>query len=187
MIKTAGRATPILNYICVILLFAIFALQLMPGYWNCQKEVEVIPTEIGAEPYTITKDISVSIQQMIWFPANEVNLETPSTDMVEYFEKLYKSEKWEVADVATMPVLIVVCCIISFFFGIKKPTRLWMNIGYLLGGGLALVSYLTMPIFQLNTMWVVHAAVSGALVLVSIANIAFRPWKRIVHYMKTGE
>ena len=179
MIKTAGRATPILNYICVILLFAIFVLQLTP-FWTNADKVETSP---------VNEVRVTSIQNVVWFPANEINQHTPATDMVKYFEDKYsvKGDKWEVADIATMPAIIVVCCIITFFFGIKKPTRLWMNIVYLLAGGLALITYLTQPIFQLSNQWTIHAAVSGALVLASIANIAFRPWKKIMHYLKTGE
>lgn len=188
MIKTSGRATPILNYLCVLLLFAIFVLQLMPGYWNGTKEVVTIPTEAGAEPVVTTEDVSVSIQYLVWFPAHETQ-ETPGTAMVKYFEKQYsvKGDKWEIGDIVLMPVMIVVCCIIAFFFGIKKPTRLWMNIVYLLAGVLGLVTYLTMPIYQLNSMYLVHAGVCGALILASIANIAFRPWKRIIRFMRTGD
>lgn len=186
MIKTAGRATPILNYICVVLLFAIFVLQLLPGYWTGTKEVVSLPTEVGAEPVTTIEDVAVSIQYLTWFPAHETQ-DTPGTDMVKYFENKYKSEKWQVSDIVLMPVMIVVCCIITFFFGIKKPTRLWMNIVYLLAGVLGLVTYMTQPIYQLNSLYVVHAAVCGALILASVANIAARPWKKIIHYMKTGE
>lgn len=206
MIKTAGRATPILNYICVVLLFVIFVMQLLP-YWTNADAIETSPTKTERE---------ISIQGMTWFPENKKTPNSPGNDMTKYFEKMYNTfvckecgyenpvkwdgacpecsakksaekDEWEIADIVLMPVMIVVCCIVTFFFGIKKPTRLWMNIVYLLAGVLGAVTYLTEPIYQLNSMYIVHMVLCFALILASVANIAFRPWKRIAHYMKTGE
>ena len=61
MIKTAGRATPILNYICVVLLFVILVMQMLP-YWTNADAVETSPTQTVRE---------ISIQGMTWFPENK--------------------------------------------------------------------------------------------------------------------
>lgn len=205
MIKTAGRATPILNYICVVLLFAIFAMQLLP-FWTNADNVETSPTNSLRV---------ISIQGYTWFPENKKTPDTPGNDMSKYFDAKYttydcnkcafktqeamrdcpecggkstvKKNEWKIGDIVLLPVMIVICCIITIFFGIKKPTRLWMNIVYLLAGVLGLVTYLTEPIYQLNQMYIVHVLLCDHLILASLANITCRPWKRIVHYMKTGD
>jgi len=171
MLKTAGRATPILNYIVVILLFGLFVLQLVP-FWS------------NADAVAAGEEVTeISIQEYTWFCDTKRPV-SPGNIMSDYFEKNYDRAA---GDIILMPVILVACCIITFFFGIKKPTRLWMNIVYIIAGGLALVTYLTDPLYQMGNLYIVHLAVSALLVVATVLNVAIRPWKKIIHYMKTGE
>ncbi len=171
MLKTAGRATPILNYIAVLLLFALFALQLMP-FWN------------NADAVAAGEEVTeISIQGFTWFNSTKVTV-TPGNVMSKYFTKYYDKQA---LDIIWMPFIVTACCIITIFFGIKKPTRLWMNIVYLVAGGYAMITYLTDPMFQLNSNYIFHLIVAALLVVASLLNVAIRPWKRIIHFMKTGD
>lgn len=175
MIKTAGRATPILNYIVIFFLFALFVLQCLP-FWTNADAVQTSPTKELRE---------VSIQEFTWFCTTKKPA-SPGNDMTKYFQRVYGS-KWQSADIVLMPVIIVACCIITIFFGIKKPTRLWMNIVYLTAGIVGIWGYLSDPIFQLNDMYIVHIVVCALIIVSSLLNITVRPWKKVIHFMKTGE
>ena len=171
MLKTAGRYTKILNYILVVLVFALFILQLMP-FWESTAVVnkEEVPADVSIQGYT-------------WWP---LDVKSGGPNLTKTFEGRFGKD-WEIVDIVLMPVIVVFACIMTFFFGIKKPTRLWMNIIYLLCGISGVVGYLTIPVYQDNGIWIVHLIVCFLMIAVSIANVVMRPWDKIVRYMKTGE
>ena len=171
MLKTAGRYTKILNYILVVLVFGLFLLQLLP-FWETTAVIkkENIPT-------------TMSIQSYVWCP---LEVEMGGPNLTKIFEGRFGKD-WVIVDIVLMPVIVVFAVIMTFFFGIKKPTRLWMNIVYLLCGIGGIIGYLTVPVFQDNGMWIVHLIVCVLITGVSIANVVMRPWKAIAHYFKTGE
>ena len=135
-------------------------------------------------PFWTTGDgaVTMSIQEYIWWP-----LEKPDGPaMTKYFQGLYGSE-WLIGDIVMTPCMTLICAIITFFFGIKRPNRLWMNIVYLCGGIVGLVGYLGDPMYQLNPIYIVQVILCALLVVTSIVNVAARPWKSIMHYLKYGE
>ena len=164
MLKTAGRLSKLTNYIMVGLLYALVVMQFLP-FWT---------TGDGA--------VTMSIQEYIWWP-----LEKPDGPaMTKYFQGLYGSD-WLIGDIVLMPCMTLICAIITFFFGIKRPNRLWMNIVYLVAGICGLSAYLGDPIYQLNPIYIVHVILCALLVVTSIVNVTARPWKKIMHYLKYGE
>ena len=171
MLKTAGRYTKILNYIIVVLVFALLILQLLP-YWDTTAVVN--KQEVPA---------TMSIQSYVWWP---LEAEQGGPNLTKHFESVYGKD-WVIADIVLMPVIGIFTVIMVVFFGIKKPTRLWMNIVYLLCGIGGVIGYLTVPVFQENGIWVVHMIVCVLITGVSVANIVMRPWGKIVHYLKTGD
>ena len=164
MLKTAGRLSKITNYIMVGLLYVLLALQFLP-YWT---------TADGA--------VTMSIQGYVWWPLKKPD----GPAMTTYFQSLYGKD-WLTGDMVFMPTMILACAIITFFFGIKKPNRLWMNIVYLFAGIVGLIGYLGNPIFQLNGIYIAHTILAALIVVTSIVNVVARPWKGIVHYLKYGE
>ena len=164
MLKTAGRFTKITNYIAVVLLFVLLLLQFLP-FWS-----------------TPDGETTMSIQEYVWWP-----LEKPKGPaMTDYFEDLYGRD-WKIDQIVLMPCVILACAIVTFFFGIKRPNRLWMNIVYLIGGFFCITGFLGNPIYRLNGIYIVHVILGALLIVASIANIVLRPWKGIVHYFKYGE
>lgn len=164
MLKTAGRFTKITNYIAVVLLFVLLLLQFLP-YWT---------TSDGAT--------TLSIQGYVWWP-----LEKPDGPAMTNFFKDQFGKDWLIDEVVLLPCLTLACAVLTFFFGIKKPNRLWMNIVYLTAGIYCVITFLTNPAYQLNGMYILHLILGFLLVAASVANIALRPWKKIVHYLKYGE
>ena len=133
MLKTAGRYTKILNYILVGLVFALLILQLLP-FWSTTATVE------GEE-----KTVSMSIQGYVWWTLDK-EAGVPPTKV---FEGVMGTD-WATADTVLMPVIVVVAVIMTFFFGIKKPNRMWMNIVYQFCGIGGLIGYLPIHLFQMN-------------------------------------
>ena len=165
MLKTAGRLSKLTNYIMVGLLYALVIMQFLP-FWT-----------------TGDGSVTLSIQQYIWWPLKKT---IGGPTMTQYFQSLYGSE-WLVGDIVLMPTMILASAIVTFFFGIKRPNRLWMNIVYLFAGSMGLIGYLGDPIYQLNPIYIVHVILSALIIVTSIVNIAARPWKSIFHYLKYGE
>ena len=132
----------------------------------CQNLDASLLTGLTADEVRDTsKEWTASIQQYTWLPTFET-----CKGITEYFGNIFNEGDYEfmVKDMATMPVVVFFFALIGAYFGFtQSDTPLWSIFG-LVAGVLAVVSYLTQPIFQMGMGWQAHLAVAIAITVIAL-------------------
>ncbi len=135
------KAVRIVVIILAVLMLGLLVLQFMP-YWTVAEK-------------------QVSIQEYTWFPLD-------NEDLTEQFEDMYGKKNYNLNDVVNMPVLVFFFTVATILFTIFTRAKSWVSAFPAVAGIGAIIGYLTLPVYQLNGMWVTHVALAGVIVLVSI-------------------
>lgn len=139
------KAVRVVVIVLAVLMLALLALQFLP-YWT-------------------VADRQVSIQEYTWLPLD-------NKDLTKQFEGMYGKANYNLNDVVGMPVLVFFFTIGTALFTIFTKAKSWVAIFPAVAGISVIIGYLTLPIYQLNDMWIAHVALAGVIVLVSIIAIA---------------
>ena len=136
------KAVRIVNILLAVLMLALLVLQFLP-FWT-------------------VADRQVSIQEYTWFPLD-------NKDLTKQFETMFGGKaNYNLNDVVGMPVLVFFFTVASILFTIFANDKSWISAFPAVAGAGAIIGFLTLPIYQLNEMWVAHVALAGVIVLISL-------------------
>ena len=155
---------PICNFICVVLMLVLLVLQFLPGYWTAQKSK---PDKDG----NYKTDVA-SLQGYMWVPSEYTVLD-------DYFDDLY-GDALIMNDVVMMPIITFVFGVLGIIFCSIMNHKAGVTLLPALVGGAGVIGYLMYPIFQLNSMWIVHFIVCVLIFGVSIASLVTSVTKKII-------
>lgn len=128
----------ICSVVCAVLLLALVVCQFMP-FWTAEEE-------------------SVSIQKCVWLPQ----------ECKDITKMLDKTVEVEINDIVLMPVVVLVSGVVGAFFCAVQPKKIWAAICPLACGIVGSYGYLTMPAFQLGSMWILHLLLSILILLLGV-------------------
>lgn len=137
------KAVRIVVIILAVLMLALLALQFLP-YWTV--------TATGEQ---------VSIQEYTWLPLD-------NEELTEQFEDMYGKKNYNLNDVVGMPVLVFFFTILTVVCTAITRGKSWVGIFPAVAGIGAIIGYLTLPVYQLNALWVAHVALGAVVTLVSL-------------------
>ncbi len=138
--------------------------------------------QVPAEPRVEKR--SASISDYLWFPyehseCKPEDLSDPATGkegksgLENYMNKELKGEKVSIDSVKYMPLIYFVLFLLCVFCAITKASKPTAQILAFIGGLVALIGYLAVPVFALGTSWVGHIVVAAIVTLASGASTAY--------------
>lgn len=158
--------TSVCNITCAVLMLVLLILQFLPGYWTAQKTLP--------EPDGTFKTESPSLQLYMWAPT-EFTAVDKSLD--KQFEKSLVMN-----DAVMMPVVTLIAGVLTIFFTIFKLEKKWVAILPAIGGGFGVCGYLLYPVFQMNSMWIIHLIVSALIFVIGLGAVVYSVVARILAF-----
>ena len=194
MKKNMQKITIINNIVCAIMLVVLVGTMFMP-FWDYtaenRQEVRICRDcdyvhqgkdledgftcpECGAEKKRFKADTlkeeyadNASVMEFTWM-AHE------NKGLTKQFEKM----DMKVNDVILMPFVVTLCAICGIVFAVLNIKGTWHAVFPLVGGVYAAITYLTNPVYQLNSNWIISLIAACVL---SVAGLAlFAQWIRQV-------
>ena len=146
---------PVFNLICAALMLVLLVFQFLPGYWTAQK---TRPEKDG----TYKTDVA-SLQGYMWMPSEY-------TVLGDYFDDLYGDEL-VMNDAVMMPIVTLVCGVLHLVLCAFMRHKSWLAILPTMTGAAGVIGYLCFPIYQLNSLWILHFVLATAILLVGATSL----------------
>lgn len=138
--------------------------------------------KVPAEPKIEKR--SASISDYLWFPYEHAACEADGlsdpaigkegkSGLENYMNKELKGEKVSIDTVKYMPLIYFVLFLFCVFCAISKAKKPTAQILAFIGGLVALIGYLAVPVFSLGTSWIEHIIVAAIVTLVSGASAVY--------------
>ena len=158
----------ICNIACAVLMVVLLVLQFIPGYWTAEKTLP--------EPDGTFKTESPSLQVYMWAP-------TEFTAVDKMLDKEF-GKTLVMNDAVMMPIVTLTTGVLTVLFAIIKQDKKWVAILPAIGGGFGIFGYLLYPVYQMNSMWIVHLIVSALIFIVGFGAVVSSIVGRILAFKK---
>ena len=145
----------ICNIVCSVLVLVLLVLQFLPGYWTAQKDK---PEKDGSYKTDVA-----SLQGYMWVPSEYTVLE-------DYFDDLY-GDDLVMNEAVMMPIITLVAGALLIVFSIFMSHKAWLALLPAIVGSFGVFGYLAFPIYQLNSLWIVHFILAVLILLVSVISL----------------
>ena len=154
--KISDRLLKITNIVCAVIILALVVLQFMP-FWT-----------VG--------ETTLSAQEYIWFCRHHIDFED------FFIQQLGDAFSLNAAVLPTVGILAFGC--LSIYFCIAKSNKSANWVWTILCGGLSCVfGFLTTPVYQMGSNWIVHLILGVVVCLISI--VLFIRWiDDVKHWIK---
>lgn len=197
MKKNTQKVTIINNIVCAILLVVLVGTMFIP-FWNFtaerQKEVRVCRECDYVHQGKNLEDGFTCPQcgaEKKRFKAEKVKEEYPDNASIMEFTwmaydnkgltKMFQNMDVKVNDIILMPFILTLCTICGVLFALLKSKDKWHSIFPLVGGVYTVITYLTTPVYQMHSSWIISLIVAC---LLSVASLAlFVQWiKQVIFW-----
>lgn len=142
-------------FICVALCLALIVTQFLP-FWSAEVSVK------NADGDEVTQQETLSIWGFLSFPENDVQKQFATN-----FSSTY-GEEYNINDVAATACLILALGLLTAIFVILKPNKVWTFMFPLACGISGVFGYLTQPVLQSGSLWILHLILCALIVAVSM-------------------
>lgn len=188
MKKKWQKVTLINNIVCAVLLVALFGTMFIP-FWDytakervdfkiCKEceyiyEGKTLPDEFSCPECGAGKKSFKSSTKYEEYAENASVMEFTwmafdHDDLVKEFEK----QDYQINDIVSMPFIVTICVIVGVIMCIFNNKGTWQSLLPTIAGVLSAVTYLTNPLYQLNSNWVIPFGVSCALAVAGLLLLA---------------
>lgn len=193
MKKNLQKVTIINNIVCAVLLVVLVGTMFMP-FWDYTAEIRKDVRICRECDYVHeSKDLEDGFTcpncgaEKKRFKASILKEEHPDNASVMEFTwltydnkgmtKMFEEMDVKVNDVIMMPFVLTICAICGVIFAIANIKGSWHSVFPCVGGIYAVITYLTNPVYQMNSNWIYSMIAACVL---SVAGLAlFAQWIRV--------
>ena len=155
MFRSMRGKTKLCNYICAALALILVLMQLFAPFWSYQKDGKVE---------------TCTINEFAWLEPTETALVNQFA--LETFGGVTRDEKIPaVVFIVALTAAILLLCVFSLIFCIKKARNGMVAIVPALAGFVGVLEFCINPAFRLGSMWYVQLAVAAVLLIAAAVTI----------------
>lgn len=141
MRKEKNTITRTINYVCIVMMLVMLAMQFVP-YWQVQDE-------------------TTSVAEYGWLPEHFKAL-------TKHFKTLLDNKSFDARNAGTLSGFMLAGAVLYTFFGIKNARKEWPLLIPVALSAFGLFSYFMFPEFKESVAWSSHIAVYTATFVIAI-------------------